>query len=333
MWYVGLDVHAETTAISIRSSRGVIVRREVVATSLSALRRALASTRGRVRVACEVGPLAAWIKRSLQTQLRQVVVCDRRRTRLVAPGGPKADKIDADRLSESLRLGAVHLVYIPDGSELQLRQLANHYTRMVRERARVIQRLRALFLESGVRIGGKDPSTYRPPIRRLSGAAAKAVARAYVRQLKAATDLVEEARTLFLSAAEESPAYEILQSVPFIGRMRAAMLIATVGDPARFTSRRKFWAYGGLGVVQNVSSEHRMEEGRIVRAVKSRGTHLNKAAQPALKKLLRDAALHASLRRGPFRELYELHVARGKRPAIARLVLARKIASILLAVW
>jgi transposase len=154
-----------------------------------------------------------------------------------------------------------------------------------------------------------------------------------VRQIKTATELVEEARTLFLGAAQQSPAYEILQSVPFIGRMRAAMLIATVGDPARFTSRRKFWAYGGLAVVQNISSEHRLDEGRIVRTVKSQGAHINKAAQPALKKLLRDTALHASLRCGPFREVYEWHIQRGKRPAIARLALARKIAAVLLAVW
>lgn len=333
MWYVGLDVHAETTTVSVRSARGIIVRREVVATNAASLRRVLAGTRGRVRIACEVGPLAAWIKRSLQTQLREVVICDRRRTRLTVRGGPKADKFDADRLSECLRLGTVHPVYIPEGGELQLRQLANHYVRMMRERARAIQRLRALFLESGVRIGGRGDSRQRPPIRRLSGAAAKAVARAYIRQIKATTELVDEARGLFIHAAEQCSAYETLQSIPFIGKMRAAMLIATVGNPARFTSRRKFWAYGGLAVVRNISSEHRIEDGRIVRVEKSQGARLNKSAQPALKKLLRDIALHASVRRGPFRELYDSHIAQGRSPAIARLTLARKIATIVLAVW
>jgi transposase len=226
----------------------------------------------------------------------------------------------------------VHPVYIPGGGELQLRQLAKHYVRMVRERARAIQRLRALFLESGVRIGRKH-SSVSPPIRRLVGGAAKAIAGAYVRQIRATTELVDDAKGLFIHAAQQFPAYEILQSIPYIGEMRAAMLIAAIGNPDRFTSRRKFWAYGGLAVVQNTSTEHHIENGQIVRTEKSRGIRLSKSAQPLLKKLLRDIALHASVRRGPFREIYDSHIARGKRPSIARLALARKIAAIVLAMW
>jgi len=72
-------VHADATAISIRSSRGVVIKRQVVITNATALRRALATARGRVKVVCEVGPLAVWIKTTLETTLREVIVCDRRR--------------------------------------------------------------------------------------------------------------------------------------------------------------------------------------------------------------------------------------------------------------
>jgi len=333
MWYIGLDVHAETTVISVRSARGVIVRREVVPTTAASLRRALAKTRGRARIVCEVGPLAVWIKRSLQTQFREVIVCDRRRTPLVVRGGPKADKIDADMLSERLRLGVIHTIHLLDGAGLQMRQLAKHYIRMLRERARVIQRIRALFLESGIRVGRTRRGAKGPPIRRLVGAAAQTIARAYLCQLQAVTALADEARAHLTRAASQHSAYELLQTIPFIGEIRAAMLIAVVGDPARFTSRRKFWAYGGLAVVQRTSAEHRIENGHVVRSEKSLGTRLSKCAQPELKKLFRDIALHASIRQGPFRELYDAHIARGKRPSVARLTLARKIAAVVLAVW
>ena len=334
MWYVGLDIHAQTTVVSIRSGKGVVVRREVVPTTAAALRRALRGIRGRVLIACEAGPLAAWIKRVLETQLREIVACDRRRTQLVARGGPKADKVDADRLSDCLRLGRVHAVYIPAGADLQLRQFAKHYVRMRRDRAKVIQRLRALFVESGVRIGRDRSASQRVPVRRLSGAASKAVARAYLRQIQSLSELVTEARTLFISAAEEYPAYHVLQSIPFIGEIRAAMLIAIVGNPARFTSRRKFWAYGGLAVVQKTSAEHRVEDGKVIRNEKTQGVRLNKSAQPTLKKLLRDVALHASsVGRSPFRELYNEQIAKGRRPSLARLILARKIAAVVLGVW
>lgn len=142
-----------------------------------------------------------------------------------------------------------------------------------------------------------------------------------------------ESRTLLIKAAAADPAFELLQTIPQIGEIRAAMLMGIVATPARFQRRRKFWAYGGLGVIQRVSSEHRIEKGEIVRDSRARGIRLSKAGQPLLKKVLCDIALHASIGRGELRTLFNRHIARGKRPAIARLALARKIASVIMAVW
>jgi hypothetical protein len=124
-----------------------------------------------------------------------------------------------------------------------------------------------------------------------------------------------------------------LQTIPYVGEIRAAELIAVIDEPTRFRSLRRFWAYGGLAVVQRVSSEHRIENGRAVREEQRRGIHLAQVGQPMLKKVLRDVALHASLGKGVLRVVYDEHIARGKAPAIARVALARKIAAIILAVW
>jgi len=52
-----------------------------------------------------------------------------------------------------------------------------------------------------------------------------------------------------------------------------------------------------------------------------------------LKYVFKSAAVQASTRQGPFRDFYEALVAKGMRPEMARLTLARKIAVITLAVW
>src|SRR4051794_19523169 len=111
------------------------------------------------------------------------------------------------------------------------------------------------------------------------------------------------------------------------------MLIAIIGDPSRFRSRRAIWAYAGLAVLQRSSAEHRVRDGRIIRETRISGLRLSKIAQPTFKKLLRDMALHASIRGGPFRRIYDAHLKSGKRPSIARLALARKILAIILGVW
>ena len=161
---------------------------------------------------------------------------------------------------------------------------------------------------------------------------AKSIARAYQRQLEVVTSLVKEARASLLGLAQQSPSFELLQTIPYVGEVRAAELMAIAETPERFRSVRSFWAYGGLGVVQRSSSEHRMENGKAVREERTRGMRL-RAGHPLLKKVLRDIALHASIGRGPLRAVFEAHVARGKTPAVARVALARKIAAIILAVW
>lgn len=326
-----MDAHLDATAVSIRNARGAITNRLVVPTTRAALRRALNEVRGRVRVLCESGPLAAWLRDGLQTRLRDVIVCDRRRTRLNTSGA-KADRIDADRLSDLIRRDTMHVVHVPTGDAALLRRYALHYVRMQRERSRVIQRLHALFYECGIRVQTPKSAPGRVPLRRLITPGAKFIARAYQRQLEVVTALVEEARASLLGLARQSPSFEMLQTVPYIGEVRAAELMAIAETPERFRSIRSFWAYGGLGVVQKSSSEHRVENGKAVREERTRGMRL-RVGHPLLKKVLRDIALHASIGRGPLRAIFDAHVARGKTPAVARVALARKIAAIIIAVW
>ena len=332
MWYVGLDLHRETTAVSLRNSRGVVVRREIVPTNAASLRRALRGIRGHIRIICESGPLVPWVRDTLETRFRQVFACDRRRTRLTTSGA-KTDRIDADRLSDLLRKDSVHVVHIPRGDHALLRRLASHYVKMLRERSRIISRLRSLFLETGFRVTTHRSSPERVPLSRLSRPGARFVADAYLRQLEVASVLVVEARARLIHHASMSRAFELLQSIPYVGEVRAAELLAIVGHPSRFRSLRTFWSYAGLGVVQAVSSEHRVENGRVVRGDKRRGVRLARAGHPLLKKVMRDLALYASLGRGAFRATYDAHLKRGKSPAIAKIALARKIAAIILAVW
>lgn len=331
MWYVGLDVHLDTTAISVRNRRGAVTQRHVVPTNRSAITRILKGIGGRMRIVCESGSAAAWIRNTLETRFREVVVCDRRRTRLTTSGA-KTDRIDADKLSDLLYHDQLCIVHVPRGNAALLRRHALHYVRMQVERNRVLQRLRSLFYECGIRIAPSRSTRIRFPINRLTAPGAKFIARAYLRQLDVVTILVDDARATLIMLAQQQPAHALLQSVPYVGEVRAAELLAIVDDPHRFHSLRAFWSYSGLGVVQKLSSEHRIENGKAVRERQVRGLRL-RAGQPLLKRVLRDIALHASLRRGPFRTIYEAHLARGKTPAVARIALARKIAAVILAVW
>ena len=60
---------------------------------------------------------------------------------------------------------------------------------------------------------------------------------------------------------------------------------------------------------------------------------LNKNCNHHLKNLFKAAAVNASTKPGPFQEFYAALVGKGMRPEMARLTLARKIATIVLIMW
>lgn len=333
MWYAGLDVHAAATAITLRDAKGVIRRRAVVPTHAVGLRRFFRNIRGLVRIACESGPMAEWVFRTLSTRYREVIVCDARKTRLLSIG-TKNDRIDADKLSELLRIAAVHPVYIVTPRNSELRQMVAHYHRAIGDRVRAIQRVRALFRQYGVQLATRWGTRRSLSLRKLPNATARQIVRANLRVIGLATLVRDEARAQVIALAQSSPHFQLLQSIPYVGEMRAAEFIAIVETPHRFTSVRSFWAYAGLAVVHRVSADRPVDGAETSkRKAQPRGLRLSAACQPRLRRLFREISTYASIGRGVFRDIYDGHLARGKRSAVARIALARKVASIVLAVW
>ena len=111
-------------------------------------------------------------------------------------------------------------------------------------------------------------------------------------------------------------------------------MLGILQTPHRFRSKRPLWNYGGLAIEMHSSADHRSVDGQLQRSRKNvlvRG--LNRNCNHDLKNLFKGAAAVASSKPGPFQEFYTALVAKGMRPEMARLTLARKIATIVLIVW
>ncbi|MGC1596508.1 MAG: hypothetical protein WA774_14215, partial [Candidatus Acidiferrales bacterium] len=112
------------------------------------------------------------------------------------------------------------------------------------------------------------------------------------------------------------------------------VLLGILQTPHRFRSKRPLWTYSGLGIETQSSADHRKVDGQLERAkrqISIRG--LNRNCNHDLKNLFKSAATIASVQPGPFQAFYGALVAKGMRPEMARLTLARKIATIVLIVW
>ena len=77
-----------------------------------------------------------------------------------------------------------------------------------------------------------------------------------------------------------------------------------------------------------------MINGELKRAKKPASIRgLNRNHNRDLKNVFKSAATVASAKAGPFQEFYNALLAKGIRPEMARLTLARKMAAIALVIW
>jgi transposase len=162
----------------------------------------------------------------------------------------------------------------------------------------------------------------------MEGGCAGAPVRHEMRSLR------QQVRRELLAESAKHKVSKRLCQIPSIRPIRTAFLIAILQTPHRFRTKRQLWAYGGLGIETHSSADHRYVEGQLrpsKRPVSLGG--LNRNHHDELKNIFKGAALIAATKPGPFQECYAALVAKGIRPEMARLTLARKIAAITLLVW
>ena len=333
--YLALDVHQATTVGTLRNQSGAICMRTTVATEAKAIVRLVKAAGPRVHVAFEEGTHAQWLHDLLTPHAERVLVCDVRGRRSETTS--KSDRIDADWLSEQLRLGAVRVVHHGTPGVAVLKELVRCYTNLVEDSTRVMQRVKAIYRGRAIAASGK--TVYRPSQRKvwlakLASPGARARAASLLEQLDKLLELRSKARAAMIAEARRQPGWKILRSIPFLGPVRVAQILAIIATPHRFRTKRQLWPYAGLGVVTWTSAEQEIVDGmlrRRKRAPLTRG--LNRNHNRELKNVFKGAANAAAAKAGPLKEVYDRCVAGGVREEMAKLTLARKIASIVLRLW
>jgi transposase len=218
-----------------------------------------------------------------------------------------------------------------------LKELARSYLIITKDVTRVMHRLNALYRSWGIPCTGNE--VYAPRHRsewlgRISEAGVRRRAEYCYQQLDVLRLLRQQERRDLLLESRKHQAWRLLRLIPGIGPIRAALLIALIQTPHRFRTKRQLWTYSGLGLETHDSAQYRMVEGQLKRSKKSvtlRG--LNQDHNHDLKDIFKGEATRVSSNSGPLHEFYEDLLAKGRKPTMARLTLARKIAAITLVVW
>jgi transposase len=332
--YVGLDVHQATTVASVREQSGRVIARTILPTEASALVEFFHGMRGQVHVAFEEGTQAQWLYDLLLPLVASVTVCDRRGERR---RGNKGDERDADHLSRRLRLGDLRPVYHGRSDRRTLQELTRTYLNVTGDSTRVMQRIKSLFRARAIRVKGTriySPANREEWLGKLSDPGARFRAEMLLTELDLLRELRPKAKDTMVAEARRDPDWAVLKQIPFYGPVRVSLLLATMKTPQRFRTKRNLWAYAGLAVVTESSSDYEFAQGRAVRRRRKPLTRgLNKNHNRILKDVFKGAATASIGRSGPFQDLYLGMVERGMREEMARVTLARKFAAVTLRLW
>lgn len=330
--YIGMDAHNATTVTAVLDHAGKSMMDAVIATKSPTILDFLKGQRGTLHVAFEEGNHAAWLYDLIRPHVAEVVVCNRSKK---DARNHKTDKHDARDLAESLRTGALKPVYHGKGSTEPLKEFAKSYAAIVRDGTRAMSRIKALFQGRGIACAGDgiyDKDQHESWLERLDKPARRTRASRLFRELDLLNELREEAEKDLTAETKKHPAARILKSIPGIGTVRAAVIIAFVVTPFRFRTRRQFWTYCGLAVRSKITGEYIMVEGQVRRSKKLplvRG--LNRDFNHALKEVFKGAAKSAA--NGPWKARFDALISNGTEPRLALLTLARKLASTTLTLW
>jgi transposase len=331
--YIGLDVHSQTCTLAVMGASGRRLKEQIVETNGKVLVDFMKATAGARHVCLEEGTHSEWLYELLKPHVDEIVVVQPWKS-----DGPKSDSIDAWALAERIRTGVTRgAVFKAPGVYAELRAAVRAHQALVEDVVRAKNRLKAIFRSRGIQATSAEiysPSERSKWVEMLPSHRRK-LATLLGAELDALQQTKEESEQWLLQEARRCATVRLLETAPGIGIIRAAQIVAIVISPNRFRRRQQFWSYCGLAIVFRSSSDWKRDHhSNWSRKDKAQTRGLNQNRHPLLKMIFKGAAQR--IERMPGHVLhkdYERLIEAGIKPNLARLTIARKIASTVLAMW
>ena len=327
MLHAGLDLSRKKLDVCLLSDRGEHLDQLAVPPDVDSLRRL---ARRIEEVHCQ--PVCAVIESmtgarivhdTLEQQGWSVEIADAQKVKGLAPLACKTDKIDSMVLAVLSHRDLVPVIWLPDPSVREERELARFRLHLVKHKSALKNRIHSTLINFGKPCPVTDLFGVegRRLLKRLE------VPEPWRGNITACIELIDdlerqiaEINRRLKEGHAEHPYVPLLLTVPGIGWVLAFTIAAEIGEIQRFSSPEKFTGYTGLCPRVNQSGE------------KDRRGPLTKHGPTYLRWALLEATMHA-LRHPAYAERYQRTKRRlGKQRGakVAQVDIARRLSH---AIW
>jgi transposase len=243
---------------------GRVLRQGQVANQAAALQQWLGSVEGPRQVVVEASGFWPAFHRATRSHAERVVMVHPQRVKAIASAKLKNDRVDSATLAHLSRCDLLPEAWMADEATQQLRLRVRLRINLGRQRARAKNQLQAVLHQEGwvkpvSDLFGKRGRAWLQSIE-LSPAA-RLVVETWLREVDHLDrEIVTQTRELERLAAGDVRA-RWLETVPGIGAYSAMVMLAEIGDAARFNSKQALASYAGLVPVVRESAGRRKRGG------------------------------------------------------------------------
>lgn len=258
--FVGLDVHKQSISACAIDVDGNILAEKKLPFSESMVMR-LAEHFGNATVALEACRGYELLYDTLSKHGVDTRVANPLKLKMIAQNRLKCDERDARALAQLTRVGFLPEIWVPPKQIFELRRMCAERRALRSERTREKNRIRYELFMNRVEI---EKPFNKVGLQKLATLNLPKVNRALAR-LELVTKHMHEIESEIDVAAEPfAEQRELLRSIPGIGEVASAVMLATIGDVTRFPNPKKLCAYAGL-VPSSRSSGEAERNGGITR--------------------------------------------------------------------
>jgi len=321
--WVGVDVHKTKYAVSVLSDTGVRHYFSAPADNDSLIRQFKSRGIAVSALAYEAGLSGFGLYRACEKAGIKALVVAASRIPRPAVQSAKTDKIDCQKLSEYLSIGLLKPIAVPTEDQEAIRTKTRRRNQLAREVAMTKQRIKSFLIAHSL----PEP----PGLERWSRASVEELKKmetlsdlrftldSYLRQL----EFFEGEKRLLEKEIQANviPKDDILQTVPGVGAVTAAIFRTEIFDPGRFQRSEQLASFIGLAPIISQSGSG------------NASTRLRPCGQGKLRSMLIEAAWILRGREKWAGEFFNGIVRRGGKPQKAITALARKLATILWKLW
>lgn len=325
MRIVGLDLGADHTEFC-ELVDGKVIRASV--REIDELRRFLGPGKEPARVAFEACREGWHVHDKLLAWGHEPVMLDTTRIKEIGVGRHrrKNDKIDAEVIARALESGRYPQAHVLSPARRDLRKRLSIRSALVESRTKLIVTIRGLARAIGAKIGRGQPATFLEKVARakLPDELRRDIA-PLVEVLARIQNQLEQVERELVSVAKQDPIICLLATAPGVALIVAATYASVIDEARRFRNAQAVGCYVGLVPGEDTTGGPK----------KRRLGSISRAGNNMVRAMLVEAAWQILRGRDTDDPLYQWgnHVAEKRGRKIAAVALARKLATVLYAMW